>query len=255
LPQEVLDRAMERDAASASAEYLGLWRTDIEAFVSIEAVRACITSGVRERPPNRQFRYYGFVDPSGGSSDAMTLAIAHREGTGESGTAVLGCLREIRPPFSPEAAVSEFAETLKRYRCSRVVGDRYAGEWPREAFRKVGIHYMTCEQTRSELYLDWLPMLNSRGCDLLDSDRLVAQLASLERKTSRGGRDAVDHPRGLHDDVANAACGALVGAPKNGRARAHDNIVVQGIWGANSPWRPHLPHHARHRHRRFGGRQ
>jgi hypothetical protein len=32
----------------------------------------------------------------------------------------------------------------------------------------------------------------------------------LERRTSRGGKDSVDHPPGSHDDVANAAAGALV---------------------------------------------
>ena len=73
------------------------FRTDIESFVTIEAVRGCIEAGVRERQPQRQYRYVGFVDPSGGSADAMTLAIAHKEGT----TAILDLVREVRPPFSP----------------------------------------------------------------------------------------------------------------------------------------------------------
>jgi hypothetical protein len=34
---------------------------------------------VRELPPLRGVRYFGFVDPSGGSSDSMTAAVAHRE--------------------------------------------------------------------------------------------------------------------------------------------------------------------------------
>ena len=39
------------------------------------------------------------------------------------------------------------------------------------------------------------------------------QLVSLERTSVRGGgRDRVDHPKGYHDDVANAAAGALVHA-------------------------------------------
>jgi hypothetical protein len=33
---------------------------------------------------------------------------------------------------------------------------------------------------------------------------------SLERRTSRGGKDSIDHPPGGHDDLANAAAGALV---------------------------------------------
>jgi len=36
LPQSVVDRALERDEASARAEYLGLFRTDVESFISLE---------------------------------------------------------------------------------------------------------------------------------------------------------------------------------------------------------------------------
>jgi hypothetical protein len=208
LPQTVIDRAMERDAAGAAAEYLAQFRTDIEGFVTIEAVRACVPAGVRERLPDKKLRYSGFVDPSGGSADSMTLAVGHREGT----TAILDAVREVKPPFSPEATVSEFAELLKRYRCSRVVGDRYGGEWPREAFRKCGIHYEPSEKTRSELYLDFLPMLNSRACELLDNDRLVNQFVNLERRTARSGKDTIDHGGGLHDDLANSVAGVMVTA-------------------------------------------
>ena len=42
---------------------------------------------------------------------------------------------------------------------------------------------------------------------LVDSVRLVNQLASLERRTARGGRDSIDHAPGAHDDVANAVAG------------------------------------------------
>jgi hypothetical protein len=45
---------------------------------------------------------------------------------------------------------------------------------------------------------------------LLDNQRLISQLLSLERRTARGGRDSIDHPPGARDDVINAASGALV---------------------------------------------
>jgi hypothetical protein len=64
---------------------------------------------------------------------------------------------------------------------------------------------------KSQLYLDLLPLVNATACVLLDDDRLVRQLISLERRTGRGtGRDIIDHPPGGHDDLANAAAGALV---------------------------------------------
>jgi hypothetical protein len=40
----------------------------------------------------------------------------------------------------------------------------------------------------------------------------MLQLTSLERRTSRGGRDSIDHAPGAHDDIANAVAGALVQA-------------------------------------------
>ncbi|MGZ5096235.1 MAG: hypothetical protein ACXWCH_34425, partial [Burkholderiales bacterium] len=42
------------------------------------------------------------------------------------------------------------------------------------------------------------------------NERLMMQLVGLERTTRGGGKDKVDHPRGAHDDVVNAAAGALV---------------------------------------------
>jgi hypothetical protein len=104
---------------------------------------------------------------------------------------------------------SQFAGVLRAYRCTSVVGDRYAGEWPRERFRIHFINYEVAEKSKSELYQALLPLINSRAVDLLDNDRLVHQLVGLERRTARGGKDSIDHPRGGHDDVANAVAGAI----------------------------------------------
>jgi len=49
----------------------------------------------------------------------MTLAIAHLDGD----RAVLDLVRERHPPFSPDAVVAEYAETLRAYRCTAVTGD------------------------------------------------------------------------------------------------------------------------------------
>jgi hypothetical protein len=90
-----------------------------------------------------------------------------------------------------------------------VTGDRYAGEWPREAFRAHGISYEPAPKPKSDLYRDLLPALNSRSVDLLDDPKLMAQLVGLERRTARGGRDSIDHAPGAHDDVANAVAGVI----------------------------------------------
>jgi hypothetical protein len=38
---------------------------------------------------------------------------------------------------------------------------------------------------------------------------LARQLVALERRTTRGGRDIIDHAPGAHDDRANAAAGVI----------------------------------------------
>jgi hypothetical protein len=206
VPERVIARAYEDDPSSAAAEYGAQFRSDIESFLTREAVDACVVPGRRELPPVEGVRYRAFVDPSGGSSDAMTLAIAHAEGERE----VLDCVREVRPPFSPDAVVKDFAEELRRYRVSEVTGDRYGAEWVAERFRDAGIRYLTAEKAKSDLYRELLPMVHAQTADLLDHPKLVAQLCALERRTARGGRDSIDHAPGAHDDVANAVAGALV---------------------------------------------
>ena len=117
---------------------------------------------------------------------------------------------EIRAPFDPEAAVGEFAATLRRYGVDRVVGDRYGGEWPRQRFREHGIAYEPSARPKSDLYLGLLPLLTTGRVELLDMPRLTAQLVNLERRTARSGKDSVDHILGGHDDIANSVAGVLV---------------------------------------------
>jgi hypothetical protein len=193
------------DPAAAKSEWDGEFRDDISDFLTPEVVQACVISGRFEMPPVDGIKYTGFVDPSGGSADSMTLAISHLE----KEVSVLDALREVVPPFSPENTVEEFCALLKSYRISKVVGDRYAGEWPREQFRKRGIEYEPSELTCSEIYLELLPRIMSGQIQLLDNSKLIAQLVGLERRTSRSGKDSVTHAANAHDDIANSCSGAL----------------------------------------------
>ena len=206
LPRRVIDRALERDHAAASAEYGAQFRTDIESFVLREAVEACVSSKVIERRPQTGTNYFSFCDPSGGSADDMSLAISHYD-YGKQ-TVVIDALRWFKPPFSPEVVVKEFANCLESYHISTIVGDRYAGEWPREQFSKFNIKYEPSSKTKSELYVDLLPLIYSARIQLLDQPKMINQLLSLERRTARGGKDSIDHPTGGHDDLINSIAGA-----------------------------------------------
>ncbi len=160
-------------------------------------------------------KYFGFCDPSGGSSDSMTLAVARASILGKK--AVLVGTWEKKAPFNPDIATEEFAGILAGYRLTTVVGDRYSAEWVATRFRSHGITYAPSQKTKSEIFLDFLALVNSDRVRIPANRRLRAQLVSLERRVSRTGRDAVDHPPAAHDDLANAVAGALVLAAKPGR--------------------------------------
>lgn len=208
----LIDKAVVDDPQLASAEYFAEFRRDLADYVSREVVEGCIVPARIELEPDRNLRYTAFCDPSGGSNDSMTLAIAHRD---KAGKGVLDLLREHRAPFKPDDAVADFAVTLREYNLARVTGDRYGDGWTRERFRAHGVSYEVSELTKSDIYREFLPLLNTQKVELLDkiSDagrRMFSQLMGLERRTIRGGRDSFDHPHGQHDDLVNVAAGVLV---------------------------------------------
>jgi hypothetical protein len=205
-PQRTIDKAYEKDPSDAAAEYGAEFRTDVETFISREVIEGCIVSGRYELPPQEGFSYVAFTDPSGGSSDSMTLAIGHSEG----GIAVLDAVREAKPPFSPDAVVKEFVELMRTYGISATIGDNYAKLWPQERFAVHGVAYRVSELTKSELYLALLPKLNSGLVQLLDDKNVKTQLLNLERHTARGGKDSILHAKNQHDDVINSVAGCLV---------------------------------------------
>jgi hypothetical protein len=229
VPQSVIDEAVEADPASAGAEYFAEFRTDVESFVDRGLVESLVVPDRVELPPAPGRHYFGFVDPAGGSgADSMALAIAHKE---DSGQLVLDAVREIKPHFSPEDAVQEFTALLRSFNIEQVSGDAWGGLFVRQPFAP--IEYRLSDLNKSAIYRDSLALINSRRVELLDNARLVSQLCGLERRTARGGRDSIDHPPGAHDDLCNAAMGALLLANADGNrirwyAAASDGRIYSG---------------------------
>lgn len=185
--------------------YLNLPGQPDDAAFDAERVEEAIVAHRIVIPPQPTLAYTAFCDLSGGGGDDATLAIAHET----NGIAVLDLLIDqgarTNGTFSPEQAVEKFATILKTYRCYSVTGDRYAAQWPVQAFQKHGIDYRPAELNRSQLYAAFEPLLNSGKVELLDHAKLLQQLIGLIRKG-----DKIDHASGDHDDHANAAAGAVV---------------------------------------------
>ena len=205
--KEAIETAIKADLSVAKAEYFSEFRQDLEGYISTENLDAIIVPGRMELPRLPDVSYSGFVDSSGGRQDAMTLSICHREG--DDGLLIQDALRETFPPFDPALCAEDYCKVLKDYGVCEVTGDRYAAEWCSSAFEKHGISYKNSELSKSEIYLEFLPLAMQRRVELLDHTRQMAEFRQLERRTGRG-RDYIDHPPGCHDDTANAGAGSIV---------------------------------------------
>ena len=207
----LIKRLSARDPALA-AEYAAEFREDISAFLPLELLTQATMDETGkvyvQRLPEKGKAYTAFVDPSGGRSDSMTLAIAHMEGE----KIVLDRFVERMPPFDPASVVAEFSTLLKAYGCHSATSDRFGGVWVSDSFQKQGIRMNMSDLPASDLYLNFAALVSSGRVALVEDERLLLQFQMLERRTQSGGRDKIDHPAGYHDDLANAVAGAVVSA-------------------------------------------
>ena len=210
LSQGVIDDALTEDYEAAQAEFMAQFRSDIAAFLDVELIDRATRHKPLELLPSSKLQYHAFVDPNGGGADEFTLAIGHLDGL----TVVCDLVRGRKG--SPADIAKEFAQVMMQYEITTCHGDRYAGRWPRDEFMRWGITYQTSDLDRSGLYLEFLARLNSGAVELPPCPILKRQLAGLERRTSRAGRDSIDHGPGSHDDRANAVAGLVTVAKRRG---------------------------------------
>jgi hypothetical protein len=212
LSARVVERAYEDDATAAESEYGGAFRQFTTAYLERALIEKAVVVGSVPVPvPLPGISYVAFVDVSGGAgADSYAIAIGHNQRHESREVAVLDALFEARPPFDPEVVTAKAADLLKLWGLNHVVGDAYGGQWPATAFSRHGISYQNAQLTKSEIYLHVLPLFTSARVALLDGQpRLIDRLAALKRRVGQGGREAIDHPRGGHDDSANSVCGML----------------------------------------------
>jgi hypothetical protein len=204
ISQELIDSEMQKDRSAAESEWMASWRSDIEGFLDPELVKtAAVLPGTLGY--QNYTVYQAFCDPSGGRADTFTLAIGHYDF--EKSKYTIDRLDAWPAPFNPSEVVSEAAAILRRYRCNRVKGDRYSAAWVEESFKKESIVYSQSELSKSKLYLELEPLINTQQILIPKDKNLINELLNLERKTGRSGRDSVDHPPKGSDDLANSVAG------------------------------------------------
>ena len=133
------------------------------------------------------------------------MCVAHRE----EERIVVDLIRGRKPPFDPATVAAEFSGTARAYGCTSVTGDNYSGDWVKKAFEAAGVQYLQAEKPKSQLYLEGLTAFTRGQLSFPEHKPLIRELRLLERRVSRSGKDAVDHPVGGADDHANVLFGAI----------------------------------------------
>jgi hypothetical protein len=106
---------------------------------------------------------------------------------------VVDRIEEARPPFDPYEVARQHAALAAEYGCP-LYGDRFALGWVGAAFERLNTRYIPSELTKSELYGEFLTLVNGGFVELPDHPRLLAQLSALQRRPGGQGRDAMTTP-------------------------------------------------------------
>jgi hypothetical protein len=223
-----IEAARRSDPHGAVSEWDAEFRSGLSAFMDDASIDGAIEHGrPLELPPRARVKYHAFVDMSGGRHDASCIAILHAEGEGDARRLVLDVVRGRRG--DPSAATKEFADLVRQYGVSSITGDNYGADWVSAAFKAAGVGYVRSRLTRSELYLEGLPNFTRGLVSIPDHAGLVRELRLLERRTSRTGKDVIDHGVGGSDDHANSLFGAMwLAATPSGVVFAAPGIFVGG---------------------------
>jgi Terminase large subunit, ATPase domain len=210
LSAATIETQRQADPVSGASEWDGVFRDDIASLWDDQVIDDAVEHGrPLELPPTKTLFgsiYKAFCDPSGGvGQDAYTLSICHRDGE----QFVCDLVRGTRGRFDPQTVTQEYAALVQQYGVGTVTGDRYASEWVSAAWLKEGISFVASAVPKSEIYRECIPLFMRGLVRLPEHPTLLRESRLLERTVHRGGKDSIDHPRGGHDDYANALCGAL----------------------------------------------
>ena len=216
LRTERLDRERRLDPSRFAREYEAEFTDDLESFIATAWVETAVVRGRHALAPQLdRWWYSAAIDASGGGSDAFTVSVVHLEGEGSDSRIVQDYLKGFSKPRSGpvdlEGVVAEIVTVLRSFGCDSVLADRYAAQWVVQAFARHGIA-VTPAPDKSTCYAGLEPVIAQGRLALLDHPTQTRELSLLERRARPGGKPSIDHPRGGHDDFANALALAVYAA-------------------------------------------
>lgn len=217
ISDEFLSQEESDDPLYFQREYLADFVDAIAAAFSADAIEDCTITGRSALPPKFGAQYFGYVDPASLSqsagakfNDEFVSGVAHCE----RGKVIIDAYKSFAPEqngkrYLPDDAISESIELFSRYGVHEVKGDHFASGYIEPKFVQAGFAFEPIKLSKSDLYVEMMPMLNDGNIELLDCEYTNSQLKRLERRRGRNGRDRIDHVDKGHDDRANMVAGLV----------------------------------------------
>lgn len=180
------------------------------AYLTVEAITACVVKGRTALPPEPGVRYFAVSDPAEGrpNGDRFAYAIGHLVGSGDKAVVVIDMVKTWRgrkSPINTDSALDELAEFNHQYHNPEVITDQYGGELIKAALSRRGVVVRVQKRNNALNTETWGAMrraINREAIELLDDPLLIAELCSLEQTPTSTGLPRVEAARGHHDDVA-----------------------------------------------------
>lgn len=220
--ERIINSALKRDPEGAQAEYFAEFREQTEAFLSSEAIEACVDPGLGRGGVAQGINYMMAVDPAL-MRDNYAYAIGHLE----SGVVLIDYLKKLRAPVNANGAEDLLKSLVERYKPMGVLCDN-ASTVQRLKPDIPMVYTPFTRQQKLRIYGALKEAINLGLIGLPKDDDLIDELKALQ---IRGGVDisAPKAGRITHDDLAD--CVALVtDALLSG---AHSHIVTM----RKSPYR------------------
>ncbi len=200
------------DPSAFASEYGAEYRTELEDYLSLEAVEACVVQG-RDVLPYDGRTHRMFVDLAGGGGGQDSAAACITKTLPDNKGAAVAWLFEKKPPYDSEALVDFLVEEAREFGIGLITGDNFSGGVYASMFQKRGISYVVEKRTATVLYRQFAPVVTGKKVELPDPrksltvERGLNQLVSL---TKREGGEKITHASGEHDDVANVLAGGVL---------------------------------------------
>lgn len=203
-----LEQKRIEDPDLFAREFEARWIDGASSYLPSAEVVAAVRHGVNRLAPLPDVRYVGSLDP-GHQHHAFAMAVAHLEP--EYSRVIVDGVWSWRRA-GHEASLDAVAEVAKAYGIAKVTSDQHAPVPIREGLEKRGLQmdYRPWDNSmKADAFSAVKIRLNTSALELPDDQALIAELCSLEARTTPSGLTRIAAAGSGSDDLAVALAAAV----------------------------------------------